>query len=376
MPKIKRVENKEKNDIIDDYLSGISVKNISVKYNRDIHTILDLLKKEQIFVPMYECWTNEEILILKEYYPTATWDEILKLLPNRKKGNIISKASSLKIKRIIKQWNNDDLYILKTGYENGLLNKDISKQLSYKFSCSEIAQKANKLNLSKRKKWTDEEIYILEQFYSKIPLDDICQKLPNRKRESIIAKAMKLNLTSFDILNNMWTEEKVKFLKENYINMSDYELSIKLNKTIDAIRGKKEREHLLKPVEKGVYNYLSEYIRKRNKQWKFDSVKSCGFKCILSGEKFDAIHHLYGMNMIIKETLNELSIEYKKEFDNYTEENLNIILNKFYEVQSHYPLGVCLSKKYHKEFHDIYGYGDNTPEQFDEYINNLNIKIA
>ena len=56
-------------------------------------------------------------------------------------------------------------------------------------------------------------------------------------------------------------------------------------------------------------------------------------------------------------------------------DELDIILQQFYKVQSMYPLGICLKKNIHKEFHDIYGYGDNTPEQFEKFLENKNYKI-
>lgn len=148
-----------------------------------------------------------------------------------------------------------------------------------------------------------------------------------------------------------------------------------LDRSEDSIRGKRDIMKLYHPVEKGTYNYLNEYIRKRNNAWKKDSMKNCNYRCVISGKKFQAIHHLYGMNLILLETLDVLNIK-NSNFEDYSEYELNEICNKFYEIQSNYPLGICLSEEIHKDFHNKYGYGNNTPEQFDEYLKSNNIKIA
>jgi len=44
-------------------------------------------------------WTKEEIEILKKYYPVASWDTLLRLLPNRSKSSIVQKACQLGLTR-------------------------------------------------------------------------------------------------------------------------------------------------------------------------------------------------------------------------------------------------------------------------------------
>lgn len=372
----KRFTKEELTNIVNDYKNGISLVELGKKYSRKPPVILTKLRSIGIYEDKTTKWNKEEIQILKDNYSFLEWDELLELLHRHSKDSITHKAYKLGIKREQISWDNKDIEILKQAYEQNLKVTDIEKLLNNKFSYGAIVTKANVLGIIKVKKWTDEEIDIMLNNYSRIPIDDVCELLPNRKKDNIIAKAQKLSLKSYEYWKKHWSEEELEFLKTNYQNMTDAELANNLNRTIDSIRGKRDYLKLSRPVEKGVYDYLSEYVRKRNKQWKKDSIKNCGYKCVITNGRFQAIHHLYGMNLILKETLDELSIAEKQNFSDYTDSELDMIVNKFYEVQSRYPLGLCLCKEIHKDFHDKYGYGNNTPEQFKKYLKENNLKIA
>lgn len=372
----KKFTKEELSNIVNDYYNSLPLYKLSEKYGRKPKVILAKLRSIGIYENKTIRWSNEELEILKNNYSTTDWDVLLNLLYRHNKEDIITKASKLGIKREQYFWSEEEIDILKNSYFKGLPLKDIEKLLNGKFNQRSIATKANKLGIAKIKKWTDEEIDIMKNYYSSMPLDEICKLLPNRKRDNIIAKAKNLGVKSYEYLQKHWSEEDLEFLIFNYKNMTDEEIANILNRSVDSIRGKRDCLKLLRPVEKGVYDYLSEYIRKRNKQWKKDSIKNCGYQCVITQGRFQAIHHLYGMNLILKETLEELSMIEKEHFEDYTENELNIIVNKFYEVQSRYPLGLCLSKEIHKDFHDKYGYGNNTPEQFEKYLKENNLKIA
>ena len=45
--------------------------------------------------------------------------------------------------------------------------------------------------------------------------------------------------------------------------------------------------------------------------------------------------------------------------------------NKYYCLRTAIENGITVSKDIHDLFHSIYGYGDNTLEQWEEFINNL-----
>lgn len=109
------------------------------------------------------------------------------------------------------------------------------------------------------------------------------------------------------------------------------------------------------------------YVRERMKDWKMKSAYVCNYKCIISGEKFDVIHHLYPFNKILKECLNDLKINIKNKISEYSQEELDLIVKHSNELHEKYGLGVCITSSLHNEFHRRYGYKDFTPEDFREF---------
>lgn len=317
-------------------------------------------------------WSNDDIEYLKLNYSSKSWDEILTKLYPKSKEFIIHKACQLKIKREIYFWSDEDILILKQSYENKIPVNKIKELLNNKFSINAILTKAQNLGICQREWWSDKENNLLKEYYHIYDMNKIREMFPNRTKDAIIAHAMKLGL----VHKSVWNKEETQFLIENHRTMSDGEIAKCLGKTKDAVRGKRFLEKLYHPVSPGVYNYLSEYIRKRNKNWKIKSMQNCSYKCVITGEKFQTIHHLYGMNLILEETLTDLNYDINIQFNELTNSNLEIILKHFYEVQNKYPLGICLTENIHKQFHNEYGYGNNTPEQFEQFLTMHNYKIA
>jgi len=118
---------------------------------------------------------------------------------------------------------------------------------------------------------------------------------------------------------------------------------------------------------KGGISKLHIYLRDFLKDWKINSMKMCNYKCVITGDAFDIIHHLYSYNKILKETLDEVNIPIYSTIAEYTTEELDLLKTAIYNKHCEYPLGVCLTEELHKLFHNIYGKGDNTPEQFEEF---------
>jgi hypothetical protein len=75
----------------------------------------------------------------------------------------------------------------------------------------------------------------------------------------------------------------------------------------------------------------------------------------------------YSFNLIIKEVLEELKLPIYKTMNEYSDEKLEQIekltINKHYKMGYGKPMVSVL----HDMFHQEYGAGDNTPEQFMEF---------
>lgn len=118
---------------------------------------------------------------------------------------------------------------------------------------------------------------------------------------------------------------------------------------------------------KGGVSTVSNYLRKKIISWKKDSMANCNYKCVITGNKFDAIHHLYGFDLIIEELFKITEFPIYQIIGEYTNIQLKELENKCVELHNKYSLGVCLAKNVHDLFHSIYGRGQNTPEQFEEF---------
>jgi len=121
---------------------------------------------------------------------------------------------------------------------------------------------------------------------------------------------------------------------------------------------------------KGGISILSQYIRGGLSSWKNDTEKKYNKKCAITGEPFNEIHHIIGFNKILEETMQISELPLHPEIGYYTREELIHLRKINLDLHYKYGLGVCLTEDIHKEFHKIYGYGDNTPEQFEEFKNN------
>jgi hypothetical protein len=120
---------------------------------------------------------------------------------------------------------------------------------------------------------------------------------------------------------------------------------------------------------RGGIESLTSHLKKTIKPWKKESIIDSNYVCILCKERFNDVHHLYNFYTMMMECLSELGLESKSSVKDYSEEELSAIESLLIQKHNEHPLGVCLCRKHHKEFHRIYGLNNNIPEQFYEYGN-------
>jgi hypothetical protein len=357
-----KLTNDEIDQIVEYYKNGMSTQKIGEIFGVHYQTISKKLKERGVFAPKTHNWTEDDTEKLLEVYPTGNWDLILSIFPNRTRESLYCQASKLGIRSDGYFWTEHDKNILIDFYNN-IDVECIKKMLDNEYTIKQIQNQAKKMGLAKRKQWSDAEISILRDKYESCGTYGVVDLLPGRSKRAIIGKAMSLGLRC----DCFWSEEEVRFLVDNWQEMSDEKIAKELGRGVKGVSDKRRSLGLYYTIDHNGYHTLINYIRMNIVDWKKRSMQECGYKCVLTGGQFDDIHHKYGFNLILKEALEITGIDDRESIDDYSELELEYILNTFRTIQDKYPLGVCLSRNVHVLFHQIYGYGNNTIEQWDGF---------
>lgn len=114
-----------------------------------------------------------------------------------------------------------------------------------------------------------------------------------------------------------------------------------------------------------------QYFRRKLSKWVLNIKDIYNNKCAVSNEEENlAVHHLNAFSMILNKVV-------KKYADNITDtssitiikdqETLDAIEKDLLEEHTNQS-GILISSEIHNRFHSIYGKGNNTAEQFDEFL--------
>lgn len=127
------------------------------------------------------------------------------------------------------------------------------------------------------------------------------------------------------------------------------------------------------PNYKGGVSLLEDSIRQSLDGWKKDIRNVYNHKCPITGQYGinTTVHHLTSLNMIFNDVVKELGINInnKRESTNNLQDDseCKMLVNEI--VKRHTMLtGILISKDIHIQFHKEYGYGNNTPQQFNDFL--------
>lgn len=237
--------------------------------------------------------------------------------------------------------------------------------------------------------------------HRKVIKKDACSKCRTLKvKDSILAKYGVSNISSVKEIHEKVIVQKrhsMEFIKQQFsdagykiIEGQEYTNSFQKLKYICPKHGEQEityasfqsgkrcRECYLENVggsnhynwQGGITN-INNYLREQVNSWRYDTIKSQEGKCVITGKDADIVHHIYGFSLITKEVFKLTNMHIYDTVSQYTPYELELLSTKCLQLHYKYGLGACLTKDMHFLFHEKYGYGDNTPEQFNEFLFSL-----
>ena len=190
--------------------------------------------------------------------------------------------------------------------------------------------------------WTDNEIKLLLQnfyYYSDNELHDLF--LPNKTAKAIESKIRRMNLGKKSPEVKQRGIEKMTNTKKEYYKTHDgfnkgkvfseeSRKKMSIAKTsINKWKGENNPRHInplygeLNGRWKG--GILDTYLelRSETKDWFNESMKFCGYKCVITGDEFDNVHHTTAFRDIVDEVFEVTKIDVKPKVCDYSVEEFN-----------------------------------------------------
>ena len=121
-----------------------------------------------------------------------------------------------------------------------------------------------------------------------------------------------------------------------------------------------------------LYQSLTSFFRNKIKSWKNNFLNTHEHKCDITGNsniELD-LHHIVNFSTLLAQASKDTGIPliyYPHEFSNYGYD-VDILVKRLLELQEE-ASAVLIEKKLHQKFHKIYGYKNNSLEQYLEFKN-------
>lgn len=260
-------------------------------------------------------WSDAELNVLYSMHETNTLNAISNKLKGRSPKAIKKKLDELGLECVVK-WSDEDIAILKEYYPKG--GSKLVKRKGVDKPTNLIASKANsmglKLNVS-RVSWSDAEVEILIKYYG-IEGMNVLKRLPGKNRLSVINKLNTIN-TYYREKYSYWSAEDKRLLIENKDKPIE-ELVVILNQ-----RSKEDIEDLVSYYR---WKYVNNNVYTRWSEEEIDFlIANYGVYDISDLQKMG----LRKSRSAIYNKVNNLGLSKRSYYKSWTEEEINILKENY-----------------------------------------------
>lgn len=265
-------------------------------------------------------------------------------------------------------WSDSDTQILRDNYGK-MAYSEMVNLFSVEKTSKAISSRAISIGIVASRDWSEEEIAILTENYGRIPIHELTKMLPNRTVPSIRGQARQHKLLSYFYTHHNYSKDEDAYIRANYLTETNVKIAQTLHRSENGIG-----QHLLclglhRPTEIDNYKRLYNYLRARLTTWRDRYRESKGFTCALTGSHSGiVVHHIRGFNLILAEAMDNLDFPIYTDIKNYSQGQLDSIYNEYMTLQEYYGQYICVCENIHDQFHSLYGCGNNTKEQWDEFV--------
>ena len=237
-------------------------------------------------------WSKEEIEYLKKWYHKKRPSKIAHHL-KRTTPAIVARARMLGILiREVRKWTNEEELFLIKNFRR-MTYKQIGKKLNR--TPGSVGSKANAMltmRKLKTRKWETKEKRLLGRLYGKISVAELAARL-NRTTHSVLHQTRVQKKSAKGA--SAYSEEEINFIMDNYLKMTNVEISIKLKRPPSSI------------AKIASENGLSGNPRKR-KMWKRGIRKESGYNYSEEDKEFIRRNYLNMTNVRIGKMLNRTTM--------------------------------------------------------------------
>lgn len=315
---------------------------------------------------------DEDLEWLRDNYSVLSFEEVLAHFAGvATYSQIISVASKIGVKRPENDYAEDELEMIRKYYKSCKSVQEFQAKYLPNRTASGIHAKAQRMGLFKREDWTEEEDKVLIDNYDKMFRWQLCELFPQRTKNSVFNRIISLGLSGGQ--GYAYRKEDDDFIIKNYETMSDEEIGKVLHRATKSIKQRRNDlgYHRKNFDEATNYINLNHFLSRQDAEWRKMAEIACDKKCLLSDDEYEDVHHLYSRNLMVSEIGEYFKLSDDFDINACSKELKEQIILKYREIEDLHGLGICLTEKIHMKFHSLYGFGNNTPQQFLLFVSNF-----